>query len=255
MLEDLIKCLQPYRDAIKQLQAQQSPTLSTLLPIVYKTIEEIGKHREQVPVFKTAAEAAFADIKQRWQDKFPTEGLLAYMLDPRYRFYSNIFTKESRTPWEDNIRKMIQKMKDKENKYENKYENKEEIKEEIKKEKKVLEKEKEELEKKKRNLEWLGLSHSTQHMNKGDEYKQFMDEGPCDPCEDPLMWWKKNEKRFPYLARLAKKFLAIQASSASPERLFSVAGNLITERRSCLTPDHVKEIMFIKLNAELLPKL
>jgi len=80
-----------------------------------------------------------------------------------------------------------------------------------------------------------------------------MDEGPCNPDEDPLSWWKKNETRFPYLARLAKKYLAIQASSASPERLFSIAGNLITDRRSSLTPDHVKEIMFLKSNSELLP--
>jgi hypothetical protein len=41
---------------------------------------------------------------------------------------------------------------------------------------------------------------------------------------NPLEWWKGNEKQYPLLARVARKVLAIPATSASSERVFSAAG-------------------------------
>jgi hypothetical protein len=44
---------------------------------------------------------------------------------------------------------------------------------------------------------------------------------------DPLAWWKGNERKFPILAKLARMYLAIQATSAPSERIFSVASRII----------------------------
>ncbi|CAB5369823.1 unnamed protein product [Rhizophagus irregularis] len=44
-----------------------------------------------------------------------------------------------------------------------------------------------------------------------------------DDC--PLTWWRINKTRFPVLSKLAKKYLAIPATSTLSERLFSEAGN------------------------------
>ena len=41
---------------------------------------------------------------------------------------------------------------------------------------------------------------------------------------DPLMWWKQHQQEFPRLARMTRQYLAVPASSASPERLFSSVG-------------------------------
>jgi hypothetical protein len=37
---------------------------------------------------------------------------------------------------------------------------------------------------------------------------------------DPLMWWKRKQHEYPHLARLARRVLAIPASSVTVERLF-----------------------------------
>ena len=53
---------------------------------------------------------------------------------------------------------------------------------------------------------------------------------------DPLAWWKMHQGKFPTLEVLAKKFLAIQASSAPSERVFSQASLLISAKRTRLSP-------------------
>lgn len=55
--------------------------------------------------------------------------------------------------------------------------------------------------------------------------------------ENPLKWWKENEVRFPILAMLAKSYLSVPATSTPSERLFSVAGNIVTKKRASLTSE------------------
>jgi hypothetical protein len=54
--------------------------------------------------------------------------------------------------------------------------------------------------------------------------------------EEPLQFWKRNARRFPVLAAMARDYLAAPASSASSERLFSAAGNFLTPKRNRLSP-------------------
>ena len=52
---------------------------------------------------------------------------------------------------------------------------------------------------------------------------------------NPLKRWKKNQCLFPTLAKLAKCYLAVQATSAPSERVFSQASLLITTKRTRLS--------------------
>ena len=60
-----------------------------------------------------------------------------------------------------------------------------------------------------------------------------------------LHWWKLHSKEFPFLGSLAKKTFAVPASSASSERNFSAAGQVLTERRTGLLPDNVDPILLL----------
>ena len=58
-----------------------------------------------------------------------------------------------------------------------------------------------------------------------------------------LMWWKVHAVRFPYLSRLARRYLAMPG--ASVERLFSVAGQVVTAKRARLDPSTVTLLVFL----------
>jgi hypothetical protein len=51
---------------------------------------------------------------------------------------------------------------------------------------------------------------------------------------NPVEWWKTNSHRFPTLARMARDYLSIPATSVPAECLFSQAGDLITKKRNRL---------------------
>lgn len=68
------------------------------------------------------------------------------------------------------------------------------------------------------------------------------------PRPDRSNWWKQNHKDFPILSKLARRFLAIPASSVPAERVFSVGGTLVSKKRSRLTPGHVEMLLFLNKN-------
>lgn len=67
-----------------------------------------------------------------------------------------------------------------------------------------------------------------------------------------LAWWKAHDKEFPLLARAARKYLCIQASSASCERVFSTGGATVTYKRTKLDVENVHMLVYCKDN---LPKV
>ena len=69
---------------------------------------------------------------------------------------------------------------------------------------------------------------------------------------DTLIWWRENEARFYGLKRLARKYLAIPATSAPSERVFSLAGNICSRRHASLSPYHLDALVFLNANGDLI---
>lgn len=68
----------------------------------------------------------------------------------------------------------------------------------------------------------------------------------------PLEWWQRHEIQYPSLSKLAKQLLVVQATSVPSERVFSVAGDTISPKRSCLEPEMADAIIFLNKNFELI---
>lgn len=60
-----------------------------------------------------------------------------------------------------------------------------------------------------------------------------------------LDWWKVNCHRYPFLSKVARRLLAIPATSTPSERVFSAAGNTVVPNRASLDPGTVDELVFL----------
>ena len=65
---------------------------------------------------------------------------------------------------------------------------------------------------------------------------------------NPLKWWNNRKHTYPLITKLVKKMFSIVATSVPSERLFSCAGNVISERRSCLLPENADKLIFLHEN-------
>ena len=63
---------------------------------------------------------------------------------------------------------------------------------------------------------------------------------------NPLEWWQARQKVYPHLAVLAEAILAVQATSAPTERVFSVTGRTISDERGSLLPENAEILIFLK---------
>ncbi|KAL0215583.1 hypothetical protein P9112_007767 [Eukaryota sp. TZLM1-RC] len=79
-----------------------------------------------------------------------------------------------------------------------------------------------------------------------NELKFYLKEGTVDYETDPYLWWKENVKKYPSLAKIVKDYLVVQPSSASSERLFSAASQIISKKRTRLNEDTARCLLCLR---------
>ncbi|XP_069461228.1 E3 SUMO-protein ligase ZBED1-like isoform X1 [Ambystoma mexicanum] len=84
------------------------------------------------------------------------------------------------------------------------------------------------------------------------EISSFQTSEASSLCQDPLQWWKMHHTQYPLLARAARKFLAIPATSVPTSWLFTETGVAVYKKRSALTPEHVDMLIFLNGNRSIL---
>ena len=73
---------------------------------------------------------------------------------------------------------------------------------------------------------------------------------PSGSYNNPLDWWRVYHSKYPNMWRLASCILAIPATSAPSERVFSAAGNIVNKKRVRLKPETVDLLIFLRGNKE-----
>ena len=82
-----------------------------------------------------------------------------------------------------------------------------------------------------------------------DSYLELIKSGNY---ENALLFWKTNEHKYPELAILAKKYLGVQASSASVERMFNFAGHIFSNKRRRTGVKLFENLVFFKAKRKFL---
>lgn len=96
-----------------------------------------------------------------------------------------------------------------------------------------------------------GEAQKTPAEKAKDEIRRYRAARAAGLQENPLDWWRSNEREYPLLARVAKRYLCVPGTSVASERVFSTAGDIVTAKRSCLTSGHVNELLFLQKNLSI----
>ena len=78
---------------------------------------------------------------------------------------------------------------------------------------------------------------STQVNTVETECTRWYKEPRVSPHTDIIQFWASKAYDYPIMSQMAKDYLAIPATSAASERVFSNASDIITKKRNRLSPD------------------
>ena len=76
-----------------------------------------------------------------------------------------------------------------------------------------------------------------------------------DEVFELLPCWKNHADQFPLLAFLVRVLFTIPAASSKSEKVFSVAGRIVSPDRNRLAPELVENLVIMKCNLRLLREM
>lgn len=257
LMNQLVLVLQPVKDVCEILEASSTPSLSFLIPLL---VQLIVKLREVAAKFDASSFAASVvnfivnNIYTRVQEALesPT-AQVSMMLDPRVR--TKQLPQYNKSIALDALR--IQ------------YKNFAAALEELRGANQGLPRaalaasssssdEKDEVEERERPpkrtkcLIELAEESGSAAMSELDYYTR---EPGIDQQACALAWWKEKAALYPTLAEMARVYLAIPASSAPSERVFSAGKLTLDYKRRSLEPDRVSRLVFMKKTMRLYREL
>ena len=236
-LKEFVMVTKPLKDATTILEGSKYVTASTRLVVVERIFFLLnalqGKCKtEEIETFRVG-------ILNSLEKRFPSTDnvlVLAYVLDPRFRSMKTEFVAK-----EDIVKLLNKKYKKEKTKMGGKT---------------IVLPEKKNKGRKQTSqvtlLSFLGVNDEEEEDDtiplSDDEVDRYLKEKPIPMIEDPLIWWRENQIRFPVLSQLARKYLCIQATAAASERVWSAAGNIYTKKRHKLNAETATTQLFLHNN-------
>ena len=83
-------------------------------------------------------------------------------------------------------------------------------------------------------------------MEENADLENYLD---CEnSSSDPMQFWRENQSRLPRLAVIAKQTFCAPGSTAAVERIFSIAGYILSQRRTRINDDNFQNQLFANVN-------
>lgn len=77
------------------------------------------------------------------------------------------------------------------------------------------------------------------------DLKHYLSQPTLNLGEDILKYWDQNGSMYPHLKKIVHPYLSVVATSIPSERLFSKAGNIMTEKRNRLKGKKLEQLLFL----------
>ena len=264
LLVDLCTLLKPFYQATKVLSADTAyPSLSLLFPTLLKLSEDIREFSPISPyngLFLELKRDIFSEISSRFHDRDLKASHIATLLNPAYKDFKYDPQKDNEY-WQE-IKELLKMLQIELERQKAACVPKDEVlasgsgpiptsEEQLNPEDLVQQR----IAALKANQPWM--RKRTQQTFADPEQEIFAYQAlPLMPThvgnnpQDPLLWWKNQAVAFPLLSELARFFLAIPATSVPSERIWSDGGQLVTTLRSRLNPEHIDQLLSLRVNKE-----
>ena len=89
----------------------------------------------------------------------------------------------------------------------------------------------------------IPTSRETTRQRLSRELKAYQKTPQRNIMDDPLIWWAQQASTFPTLFQVARKVLAVPASSAPTERVFSALARVNSKERTGMKPSLTNALM------------
>ena len=257
-VEDVCNLLEPFKGVTNSFSSSSDVTISTVLPLLFGLLDHCAEDDNE-SLFLSLLKRL---LKQELTKKFHLDDVkldscevLASALDPRFK--KLLFLPEPRrSSVYEEVEHLFTDDADRSRGGDNEPPSKRPCVDE--------QKEPSQIKKQTSLLSRLAGQHGSSgeaksafcgHHSPKEQLQLYLDTEGCGIDSDPLLWWKQHESAFPEVAKLARRILAIPASSAESERSFSVTGILTERRRASLGSDLVDAMMFLNQNSPVLHDL
>ena len=228
-VKEVLKVLEPIEEDITLLGGEKFATGSTVLPVLKKLRKRLASDEDDLIYIAKLKRDILEDMQQRCTENLNMPVLAkATFFDKRFDI-EKVLDNETRDKILNEIEEELVKL-----------ESNTEAK------KKSL-KTSEESSKKKRFL-GKGLSDSEdEDTNEGAaaEYRRYRLERKIKSDSCPFGWWRNRGIEYPFLSRLARKYLAVQATSTSAERVMSTLGLTLEKKRQAMRGELFDQLMFL----------
>jgi hAT family C-terminal dimerisation region/Hermes transposase DNA-binding domain len=246
LLTELLSFLLPFKVATKRLEAVKTPTVHLVIITYCELLShcDIRSRASEISKLKAIIKAVFLE-----NFKLHKVHVAAAFLDPRQVFRLESNPRIDPQIYQDGLQMvdlLYAKHKQRENALKvrnNQDENNDIVQPQQKKKKSLFAFEADNM-----PLDRPSLPSEV------EKYRMTLlnDDDAQDEDFDLLKWWFNNSQFFPHLSKVARYILAIPASSAESERVFSASSNTVTQTRSQLLPENVSSLLVIKSNINLL---
>ena len=95
---------------------------------------------------------------------------------------------------------------------------------------------------------WYKVNAVDPPSQREDELKRYLGLPSTTDMADPLTWWSVNAVQFPELAKMARRYFSIPATTAPSERVWSVANARIGKHATRTLPSRVCRWIMLKHN-------
>jgi hypothetical protein len=222
LLEELLMFLKPFLEATKDLEGEKEPTLHLVVPSIKRL-----KFHCMVSDDDSATMANLKETAATFLDKKFTPHLLcetAVFMNPRQKSM-RVLPASDRPLVIDNISEQLDDLPLRDHRPP------------------TATAEEAPPAKRARHYEEFDDLHEEEVQ--ASELEQYQNIPPA-ACNLPILtWWKAHSSQLPALSRLARNTLCVMASSSPSERVFSVAGQVVSARRTSLHPSSVNNILLL----------